>query len=38
VERYSHSEATEEAMQAVHLPTPGRGEVVEMKRQFGKKS
>lgn len=31
VERYSHSEATAEARQAAKLPTPGRGEVVEIK-------
>lgn len=31
VERYSHSEATAEARQAAKLPTPTRGEVVEIK-------
>jgi integrase len=32
VERYSHSEPTAEARQAAQLPTPGRGEVVELKK------
>jgi integrase len=35
VERYSHSEATAEARQAAKLPTPGRGEVVEIKAKAG---
>lgn len=35
VDRYSHSEATAEAMQAEKLPTPGRGAVVEIKTRAG---
>ncbi len=35
VERYSHSEATAEARMAAKLPTPGRGEVVEIKTKAG---
>jgi hypothetical protein len=30
VERYAHSETTEEAQKAIHLPTPKRGGVVEI--------
>lgn len=33
VERYSHSEPTREARQAAQLPTPKRGQVVDLKRK-----
>jgi integrase len=35
VERYSHSEPTAEARQAAKLPTPKRGQVVEIKKVSG---
>lgn len=35
VERYSHSEANAEARQAAKLPTPKRGDVVEIKGKVG---
>jgi integrase len=35
VDRYSHSEATAEARQAIKLPTPKRGDVVEIKGKVG---
>ena len=35
VERYAHSEPTSEARQAAQLPTPGRGAVVEWKKDVG---